>query len=197
MGTKGRDMALYGYFGGFILFLTAKWVKAGKGWETLSLFVMLASLSILLHYFWIYVPKAKRDSKEAGFCVLVLLPIYRWWANFLLWLAGKKIRAVDMAFEVHVEFEKPENLNTFLNLMSNDLRLMLEKYQNALMMWETHVPLPHIVRKVIRTEQAKGNAFWEKGSWPIPKPPFIYLRLDRKRARYGAGIVPKMSKRGS
>lgn len=195
MGTKGRDISLYGYFGSFVMLLISKFLKAGKGFEIFFLLVMLFSLVGIGYFYFFYLPLAKKKSKKAGFKGLVFLPLYPWWANFLLWLAGKDIRAKDKAFEVHLEIDEANNLSEFLKLMDCDLKLMLEGYQDTLMIWETHVPLPHVIRQAIMTEEVKGNAFWEKGSWPIPKPPLTYLRLNRKRARFGAGIVPNISER--
>ena len=190
MGTKGRDVALYGYFGSFMMLLTIKLLRAGKGFELLFLLIMFFSLIGIINFFFFYLPRAMKKSKEAGFKWLVFLPLYPWWANLLLWLAGKKIRAKNKAYEIHLETDKTNSLNEFLKLMDSDLRLMLKNYQQALVLWETHVPLPHVIRKAIKAEEAKGNAFWESGSWPIPKPPLTYLKLNKKRARFGAGIVP-------
>lgn len=191
MGTKGRDIVLYLYFLIFILIILEAIFSWGEGVKTLLFLLFMINLGLIINYYFNSTPRAKKASKKAGFKILVLLPISLRWADFLVRLSGQDLSAKRNAYEVHLDIPKSKyELSKILELMDHDLRLLSKNHQGDLILWETHVPLPNYIRQIIRTEIQKGNAFWKKGSFPIPKPPFVYKKLDKKRSRYGAGIVP-------
>lgn len=193
MGTKGRDLALYSYFFTFVLIILGFIFDWGEGVRTLLFVFFMINLSVIIGYQFSVSPNSIKQSRENGFKILVLVPVGIRWAEFLIKLSRKKINSQNSlsAYEIHLVEQKHKlELKELLKLMEHDLKLLSEHYQGDLILWETHVPLPSYMRKIIKTEAKKGNAFWEKGSFPIPKPPFTYRRLNTKRARYGAGIIP-------
>lgn len=189
MGTKGRDVAIYAYFFSFLGVIACKLTGWGRGTKLL-LFFMLVSLFMLAYYYFVYRPCAIKKSREAGFLSLVFLPLYPKWAELLLHLGKVPLKANGQrAYEIHLELNKRKKLRELLKLIEEDLYLCLDKMPGVLLLWETHVPLPQAIRKIIRTEAQEGSAYWQKGRWPIPKPPFTYTNLKKDRTRYGAAVV--------
>jgi len=197
MGTKGRDLALYLYFGSFLII--AYLVITEKSKSYINLFVLILSLSCLyiVYYYAFYLPKAVKESRFEGFNSLILLPMYNWWVKTLLMAMGNNINITNQkAFELHLEVPNEVGLQDFLMLFEEDLKLLLAKKQGALILWETHVPIPQRVRSMLRMEIKNGNAFWQKKRWPIPRPPFTYTNLNKQKARSGAAIIPIIANEG-
>lgn len=157
----------------------------------LALYVLDLFLVIPVICFYIRTQVAKRKSKRLGLTTLVLLPVSRRYVTFLLRL-GKKSINLDFqnAYELHVNKTKKIDPKEFNQLMINDLALLKEKLNNVLFIWETNVPIPGEFRKLIKQEEQKGMAVWQKGGWPIKAPPLtVNLKFNKKYVRHGAFIL--------
>ena len=187
MGVKGRDLALY------VFFLSSAAVVAGglmgsSATYPLS-FVALFTGAAALYYFY-YLAEARKFSRRLGLKCVVLLPLNCGWARLLLFAAGKKIRGrIRRAFEIHVEAPPGSTLSEFLKTLDADLNLAKDELPGALFMWETSAPVPASIRSLIREKSREGNAFWEKGGWPVPRFPLTGRDLEKSRVRRGAILV--------
>ncbi|ABO49483.1 conserved hypothetical protein [Desulforamulus reducens MI-1] len=182
MGTKGRDIAIWGIY--FTLPLALVMVKLG--YDTLARGVYLLALVSgiwLLYFQFITVPIAIRKSRSSGLKRVVVLPIVRPWAN---WMIKQHMNAdYKKAYEIHI-ISKPTNLWEFVAALEADLRIIDAKYKDCLFLWETSAPVPSNFRKLIKRHIKVGSAFWQKSGWPIPRPPFVSRQLKRGQVRSGA-----------
>ncbi|AEG14443.1 hypothetical protein Desku_0843 [Desulfofundulus kuznetsovii DSM 6115] len=186
MGVKGRDLLLYVFFISAFVFIAGR--LAGLPVEFFS-WVSMVSGVVALGYLP-YIQKARRMSREVGLDCVVLLPLYYSWAELLIRSAGKKISGRGRrAFEVHVEVPGNLTLNEFLKKLDRDLNLARSKLPGSLFIWETSAPLPASIRKLIRTAEEQGSAFWEKGGWPLPRFPFTGRNIKKNRLRRGAILI--------
>jgi hypothetical protein len=180
MGTKGRDVGLWAFF---VLVVVSMFVR-GVVWR--AVFMAMFCLAALFTYYccW-YLPGAVRRSRCMGLEMTVLLPLNALWARLLL---GKNIRAgYKEAFEVHLIGQK-HVLGDYLKLFTDDLELARKTFPGAVFMWESSVPLPLFVRKLIRQGSRDGSAFLQEGGWPVLSFPFTERDLRKGRVKRGAII---------
>ncbi|RDV81189.1 hypothetical protein [Ammonifex thiophilus] len=177
MGAKGRDLLLWLFF---LLAPLAPFFKA--------LVLPLALLALGYFSFFPYLARAGKKSRELGLKWVVLLPLHPWWARLLLFLSGKKLRwEWEKAFEVHVEAPPGVLPWEFLKGLSSDLELAARKFPGCLFLWESHVPIPAFVRRLIRG----GWGFWEEGRWFVPRFPLTARETKGRKVKRGAVVVPQ------
>lgn len=191
MGTKGRDMLLWL----FIVVTLIALVAGAAGCRRLAapLFWMQIVIALAVgYYYWVYRPRAIVASRARSLEVLVLMPVQRFWADWLLRLSGKKIRRQWLqAYEIHLQpgLNKSE-LVPFLKALEKDLMILEKDMPGCLFLWETSAPVPSRSRHLIRELAPRRMAFWERGGWPVPRIPGISRGIVKKKCHYGAIIAP-------
>lgn len=190
MGATGRNLFLWAFL------LSTPPAIAGRFLNLpVVLFLCINLVSgIMVLYYYIYAWNARRKSRRMGLEHVVLLPLNYRWAEILIRMAGKKLKSKGRrAFEVHVRVPRNLTITEFAKIMDRELNLAKHLFPETLFIWETPVFIPASIRRFIREEEKKGNAFWEKGGWPIPRPPFVQPGLKKGTVRRGAILVRKES----
>ncbi len=189
MGTKGRDLVLYLFFSNFLLVVTGSLL----GFPVIPFSLIILSLAcMLVYYYFVYFPKAKKYSQKLGLRHVVLLPLNYKWAVWLLFLAKRRFSLQsDKAHEIHINMTDSKSSKEYYFLLDRDLQKIIETMQ-GLFLWETAAPIPASVRSFLRGQTMKGLCFWEKGQWPIARFPFTKLDLKKKNIRRGSILlIPK------
>lgn len=183
MGTKGRDVFLWLVFLSFLTLVVG--FLAGLPVRPLGFFVFFSGLAYFS--FFPYLSRARKRSRELGLRWVVLLPLHPRWAELLLSLSGKELcREWEKAFEVHVEAPPGVFPWEFVKGLSFDLELAAREFPGCLFLWESHVPIPDFVRKLIR----EGWGLWEEGRWFVPRFPLTARETKGKKVKRGAVVVP-------
>jgi hypothetical protein len=166
MGTRGRDIFLWAFFLSALIYIGA-WIL---GWRLITLSCTFMFTGVLSLWYYPYEFLSRKKSRKNGLYHVVLLRLWPWWAKFLIQMSGGRIEArIIKAYEVHVITPKGIGLGDFLKALDRDLKLAEREYPGTLFMWETTAPLPSHIRTLIRTKTEKGQAFWKKGEWPVPR----------------------------
>jgi hypothetical protein len=148
---------------------------------------LLTAVGVLYYYVW-HLPGAIRRSRELGLRLVVLLPINASWAKLLLRMDGERM-GFHGAYEVHIRKGGQNFLGDYLKLFTSDLGVARRVFPGALFMWESSIPLPLLVRRLVRQGSADGSAFLKNGGWPVPGFPFTETDLKRGRVKHGAIIA--------
>ncbi|QGP93377.1 hypothetical protein MGLY_27850 [Neomoorella glycerini] len=144
---------------------------------------MLLCAGYLFWYHLAHIPRWREASREAGFRLLVLVPISSLLAWAVLFFSGAKLktRKIRRAFELHIADRRKHRLAEFTGLLASDLSLLAGGLEpGTLIIWETRAPVPSAFRRYIRRKQAAGEAVWEKGGWGPAR------RFAARLARRGA-----------
>lgn len=184
MGVRGRDLFLWLFFLFSFVFILGTLNNLSVCSVSVAVFLFA---SVTLSYYP-YVNVARKRSRKLGLEWVVLLPLFSCWAKLLLCLAGRRMeRRWCKAFEVHVEVPPGTLPWEFVKKLSSDLELAAKKFPGCLFLWESAVPIPTFVRKLIRD----GWGFWEEGRWFVPRFPFTARELKGRRVKRGAVVVPQ------
>lgn len=190
MGTKGRDMLLWL----FIVVTIIALVAGAAGCRRLAAPLFWIQIVIALavgYYYWVYRPRAIVASRARSLEVLVLMPVQRFWADWLLRLSGKRIRKKWLqAYEIHLLPGPKRKLVPFLKALEKDLTILEKDMPGCLFLWETSAPVPCRFRHLIRELVPTGTAFWERGGWPVPRIPGISTGIVKEKCHHGAIIAP-------
>jgi hypothetical protein len=180
MGTKGRDIA----FWLFVLTGTGAALLRSKPFFWAALVFAL----LFFYHFLVERPRAIRESREKGLRMVVLVPLC---PLFTRLLTGGKIKGKwERAYEIHAP-ANPADPESFIKSLERDLTFIKEFYPRpALYLWETSVPIPGSIRRLIREREKEGKAFWRKGPWPVPKAPLHgFKRREKRHVRRGAFLL--------
>lgn len=184
VGVKGRDLLLWVFFP--LSFVAIAGTLAGLPVRPVSLAALITGLGVLSYYPYAF--KARRDSRKLGLKWVVLLPLFPFWAMLLLFFAGRKVTgAWKRAFEVHVRVPPGMFHQEFTKQLGFELELVAKNFPGYLFLWESHVPIPSLVRRLIR----EGWGFWEEGRWFVPHFPFTGRELKTEKIKRGAVVVPE------
>lgn len=182
MGVKGRDIALY------LFFISAALVMTGSPihFPVIPFFCIVLVTVIMSLYYYVYLFRARKQSRKMGLKCVVLLPLNSGLVKLLLRIIGRKIRGrYRRAFEIHIEVSTGLTLGEFLKMLDGDLNLMKFEMSGSLFTWETSAPVPASMRSFIRKKAKEGKAIWEKGGWPIPRFPFTGRNIKKDKLRRG------------
>lgn len=184
MSVKGRDLLLWLFFS--LSYISIAGTLAGLPVRPISFVALAAGLGILAYYPYVF--KARKYSRKLGLKWVVLLPLFPFWARMLLRLSGGEVPGRwKRAFEVHVEVPAGTTPREFIKQLGIDLKLVAGNFPGCLFMWESHVPIPSLVRRLMR----EGWGFWEEGQWLVPRFPLTGRELRGKRVKRGAVVVPQ------
>ncbi|MBM7854947.1 Ca2+/Na+ antiporter [Desulfohalotomaculum tongense] len=193
MGTKGRDIVIWLY--GLLMLMAAMALISGKILFGRVLFILaLLNGFALLYFYAVYLPKAKKYSREElKLKTVVLLPIWNWWGKIL---TGSRINGrVKKTFEIHLnDIEGGEGgLAAYIKNYRRDLISIAgrDNMSGNLVIWESHLPPPSVFRKAIREREKIQKAYLKKGGYGIPYPPFVslHLKANKKRIYRGAYYI--------
>lgn len=192
MGTKVRDLSGWAVICTLMLFVLTLKIS----FKISVVFYILALLALIpLGMFLIGCKNAKRQAKELGLHLLVLLPVPVWWANKITLNKVNGNPRPRRAYEIHLVDNSKRYLWDNQKIIRDDLNRLadLTQLEGCLLFWETHVPIPSMFRKLVRDQIVKGRAVWEPGRWPIPSPPFMgrLFKKNKEHVRRGALIVPR------
>ena len=190
MGTTGRNTVLWLMILDFTALIIAVLFDRRAAGQVF--FFLAAALAFgWFKYTFHDMPRARKNSIKLGLEVIDLLPVNVMWAKLL---TGKKIAVqATRAYEIHLRLQTvaPRQL---IEGMEKDLAF-IEKNMQGLFLWETKVAVPRRIRKIIKNYEERGEAFWERGSWPVPGPSFTgsftgkRLGKCKKPTRRGAIII--------
>lgn len=182
MGAKGRDIALYLFFISAALGITGSLINL----PVIPFFCIATVTGIMSLYYYVYIFRARKQSRKMGLKCVVLLPLSYGLVQLLLHITDRKIRGgYRHAFEIHIEAPTGLTLGDFLKMLESDLNLMKVKMAGSLFAWETSAPVPASMRRLIKQKTKEGKAFWEKGGWPIPSFPFTGRNIKKDKLRRG------------
>lgn len=188
MGTKGRDILIWFSFMAIILSSALSllgYSMAGR----LFIFISVLSTLLIMWHLSKGMLRAEKNSARMGLNIVMLMPVYKWLA--LGFVMGKIKGNIKKAYEIHFRTDVVKNsLNEYLQVLDRDLVMLSESTSmlGALVMWESHIPVPSRFRRLIRTKEAEKEAFYVKGGWGIPYPPFVnpMLKKNKSRVYHGA-----------
>ncbi|WP_406676449.1 hypothetical protein [Moorella sp. ACPs] len=153
---------------------------------------MLLCAGYLFWYHLAHIPRWREASREAGFRLLVLVPISSLLARAVLFFSGAKLKPGKnrRAFELHIAASRKYRLAEFTGLLASDLSLLAGGLEpGTLIIWETRAPVPSAFRRYIRQKQRLGEAVWEKGGWgpvrrfaafPVRRGALVWTGEDRE-----------------
>lgn len=181
MGSLGRDLA-------FWLFLASSAAAVICPLGKFSVLPPVAFAALLFWHFLVERPRAVRESAGRGLKIVALVRLWPPVAWLHLLLLGWKGKTGIKAYEIHVPGYAGPGAAT---LFAEDLRLIEETFPRpALYFWETPVPVPALVRRLIREKEKAGKASWVKGCSPVPKAPTCgFPRGQRAHVRRGAMLL--------
>jgi len=147
---------------------------------------------LVLQYFAIYVPRSKTISRALGLQVVVLLPLWPGFSDLYRLMAEISLpgKCFFKAYEIHVIAKSKGNPVEYVKALDTVLKKM-QLICTGIFYWETSAPLPSSMRQLIKEKKPRGEAYWEKGTWPIPRAPGTALELRKHHARRGAIIWEK------
>ncbi|MTI82351.1 MAG: hypothetical protein FH756_00315 [Firmicutes bacterium] len=181
MGIKGRDVFLWwAYAAATLMFLAFALGYRHSLW----LWGFLIPCFAFAWFHLVQLPRATKMTKKLGIKTLVLLPIHPKWARVLV---GNKIKTGEKgAFEVHLNLNVKGDPFELMKKIDHDLMVVQARFSGYLFIWETEIPVPGQYRKLIQDLSKKEYAFWEKGQWPIPRPPLTGRKTNKQHNRVGA-----------
>lgn len=186
MGTKGCDFFLWWSYASCVLMFLG--IAIGYREPFLFWHFMVPSLAFAWFHI-IELPKAKKKSRKMGLKVVCLVPINKHLARWLIVSKGRIKNTEKGAFEIHLNPKIKEGTTSIHQLLADidhDLLIIKKKYPGFLFIWETFLPPPSKYRRYIKQLENRGCAIFQKGRWPIPKPPLAGRRIKTGHIRRGA-----------
>ena len=187
MGVHGFSLMLWLFSGLTILFMLT---LSNVSVYTVIFWIILFCLSLPILKYLFYDKKKYIKESQRYFNVVVLLPLNPLWAKFLLYFT--KWTPPDWnvpIYEVHLDIKKTSQ-SEIITLLQQDLEYI--KKQPGIYIWQTSFPIPSGIRKEIRKLTKQGLAFWQKGSFWVPRFPGTQLEKN-KNCRYGAVYLKGVS----
>ncbi len=195
MGTKGRDLLIWIYILAILLSIALN-LTGYLHYGSIFLDIALATFLPIAWFYFVTLKFASKKSKRLGLDLIMLVPIYTWWAKIFTRRTLAIPETVRKGYEVHFRTDIPEySLQIYLQLLDKELTKIanMDDMVKALVLWESHIPVPSRFRKLITEQNKKNQAFYTKGGWGIPYPPFVspHLRKNRRRIHKGAYYISR------
>ncbi len=115
-----------------------------------------------LYELYAAVGRSGRRSKKMGFDLVVLVPLYAWWAKILVRVSGGCVNErFSRAYEIHINRKCTGRLKPkeFARRLESELKKAEDRFPGALFVWESYVKPPGIYRKKIGLKEKEGRAF--------------------------------------
>lgn len=170
MGAKGLDLLLWMAYLGVLAFFATGNIAFPVVALVLGLCIMAEGLIVF--------PRAQRLSRVMGLNVVVIVPVWRWWAKLLV--RGRVRSRWSKSYEVHVNPPKGMDPSNLRKSFESDLAT-IKNNVSGLLLWETSIAIPYSIRRIIRI----SDAFWQTG---VFLPRFFWFRRSRKKLRHGAFV---------